>query len=273
MGLKFCWGIKRTVMGYSEEEVKSLRIIDLKAVFAEFVGTTLLITIGCGVACAHGPSDGQTRLLVAMAFGVGVMAIAYGMAQHSGGQLNCAVTFSLVLGGAVPWYQGLFNCIAQMLGSILGAVILCGIFPCDADLTGSLASNMPGEGYAEWRVLIGETFGTFMLCFTVWECAVTPVGTCGKNVCLAIGAAVFVNVLILLPVDGCSLNPNRSFGPAVVSALRGCDNYVSGGLEALWMMFLGPLLGAACAAGLQWPLQPNKEVFEMTAECGGACPN
>lgn len=255
-------------MGYSEEEVKSLRIIDLKAVFAEFVGTTLLITLGCGVACAYGPHNGQTRLLVAMAFGVGVMAIAYAMAQHSGGHLNCAVTFSLVLGGAVPWYQGLFNFIAQMLGSILGAVILCGIFPCDADVTGSLASNMPGEGYAEWRVLIGEIFGTFMLCFTVWECAVTPVGTCGKNVCLAIGAAVFVNVLILLPVDGCSLNPNRSFGPALVSALRGCDNYVSGGLEALWMMFLGPLLGAAAAAGLQWPLQPNKEVFETTAECG-----
>jgi len=238
-----------------------MRILDLKAIFAELVGTMLLILIGCGVACAYGPSDGQTRLLVALAFGGGVMAIAYAIGHHSGGQLNCAVTFSLVLGGAVPWYQGLGNFVAQMLGSVLGAIILCGIYPCEEDKTGSLASNMPAPGYEEWRVLFGEIFGTFMLCFTVWECAVTPAASCGKNVCLAIGGAVFVNVLILLPVDGCSLNPNRSFGPAVVSALRGCSNYQEGGLEALWMMFLGPLLGGLLAALMQRPLQPDKAIF------------
>eukprot|EP00439_Symbiodinium_sp_Y106_P024726 s1405_g3.t1 len=153
-----------------------MRILDLKAIFAELVGTMLLILIGCGVACAYGPSDGQTRLLVALAFGGGVMAIAYAIGHHSGGQLNCAVTFSLVCG-----FEGL-HCLA---------------------------------GYEEWRVLFGEIFGTFMLCFTVWE---TMKHSSGH---LRIGGAVFVNVLILLPVDGCSLNPNRSFGPAVVSALRG----------------------------------------------------
>ncbi|OLQ03326.1 Carnosine synthase 1 [Symbiodinium microadriaticum] len=434
--LRLVWGIERSITGFSEEEVKSMRILDLKAIFAELVGTMLLILIGCGVACAYGPSDGQTRLLVALAFGGGVMAIAYAIGHHSGGQLNCAVTFSLVLGGAVPWYQGLGNFVAQMLGSCvpgtqregsgeeadltdddhvslpsldkhsLGAAVVlrclqaghfswnsnCAILrsledldifypglneavmadivfmtanatdwtlgclqkavglPSDAyrkNLEDFLADALgasgefltswrhlnegseavdlaiswlchvnweyaffPSEdgdrpavllvlftvndiagclvavdreadpvrlwqicfgpvlrslqclaGYEEWRVLFGEIFGTFMLCFTVWECAVTPAASCGKNVCLAIGGAVFVNVLILLPVDGCSLNPNRSFGPAVVSALRGCSNYQEGGLEALWMMFLGPLLGGLLAALMQRPLQPDKAIF------------
>merc|ERR1719247_77860 len=95
----------------------------------------LFVLIGCGAACGNGASNGATRLLVAFAFGIGILVLAYTIGKHSGGQINCAVTFSLVLGGQVPWYQGAANVVAQLLGSVLAACFLCILFPCDADKT------------------------------------------------------------------------------------------------------------------------------------------
>merc|ERR1719181_1420089 len=102
----------------------------------------LFVNIGCGVACGHGAFDAASRLVVAFAFGMGILVLAYTIGHHSGGQINCAVTFSLVIGGQVPWYQGVANLLAQLLGSVLGACVLCIIFPCDGDLTKSLGTNV-----------------------------------------------------------------------------------------------------------------------------------
>lgn len=76
--------------------------------------------------------------------------------------------------------------------------------------------------------------GTFILCFVVWETAVSPAASCGKNACIAIGFAVFLAHVLLLPIDGCSINPTRSFGPALVSAIRNCPGRVTKGLEERW---------------------------------------
>merc|ERR1711937_87944 len=84
--------------------------------------------------------------------------------------------------------------------------------------------------------------------------AVSSKSTAGPNACIAIGFAVFLAHLILLPIDGCSINPTRSFGPAIVGKIRDCDSTASEkGLEQLWVMFVGPLVGAAIAAALQYP--------------------
>lgn len=243
--LQLKWGIKRSITGFDGEEEAAVRSVDMKAMVAELVGTAMLCVVGCGAAMAYGPTDGPTRLV--FAFGLSVLAIAYSMGHHSGGHLNPAVTLSLVLGSAVPWYQGLANFLAQIIGSLLGAALLCAIYPCEADLTTNLASNMPSAGYTDAQAVLAEAMGTFLLCFTVWESAVSPVSTCGRNACIAISGAVFVSVLTLLPVTGCSINPARSFGPAIMASLRGCPNYTGGGLEALWIMFVGPFLGAASA--------------------------
>ncbi|CAJ1381738.1 unnamed protein product [Effrenium voratum] len=260
--LQFRWGIKRSITGFDKDEAK-LHIVDMKAFVAELLGTMLLCVVGCGAAMMYGPSDGPTRLVVAFAFGLSVMAIAYSVGHHSGGQLNPAVTLSLAIGGAVPWYQGVVNFVAQIVGSLLAAGLLCAIYPCEMDLTTNLASNMPAPGYSNSQALIAEAMGTFMLCFTVWENAVTPISSCGKNACIAIAGAVFVSVLTLLPVTGCSINPARSFGPAVVAAMRGCDNYTDGGVDALWIMFLGPCLGGGMAALCHKPFVPTAEEIEL----------
>ncbi|OLQ03309.1 Aquaporin AQPAe.a [Symbiodinium microadriaticum] len=266
--LSIQWGIRRTVTGFNPKE-QAKRVLDMKAFVAELLGTMMLCTVGCGAAMAYGPVNGPTRLVVAFAFGISVLSIAYSVGHHSGGQLNPAVTLSLVLGKAVPWYQGLLNFVAQMIGSLLAGGLLCVIYPCEADLTTNLASNMASPGYTDVQCVIAEAMGTFMLCFTVWENAVTPISSCGKNACIAIGMAVFVGVLTLLPVTGCSINPARSFGPAVVASLRGCDNYTAGGLDDLWIMFVGPFLGAAVAALAHRPFVPSQSEIDFKKN-GGA---
>eukprot|EP00930_Biecheleria_cincta_P007951 TRINITY_DN109283_c0_g1_i1.p1 TRINITY_DN109283_c0_g1~~TRINITY_DN109283_c0_g1_i1.p1 ORF type:complete len:322 (-),score=39.11 TRINITY_DN109283_c0_g1_i1:126-1091(-) len=250
----FRWGVDRSITGFRTHDE---RAIDLKATAAELIAMLLFVTIGCGTACAHGASDGETRLVVAFAFGMAIMVLAYSIGHHSGGHINCAVTFSLVVGGVVPWYQGIANLGAQLLGSLLGACLLAIMFPCETDLTTTLGTNIINQDYHPARVLVSEAFGTFLLCFTVWETAVTSQASCGKNACIAIGFAVFLAHLVLLPIDGCSINPTRSFGPAIVSSLRGCENYTPGGERDLWVMWLGPLIGGGLAALFQYPFAPD----------------
>jgi MIP family channel proteins len=253
----FTWGIDRSDTGMAATGTERAKVVDLKAVMAEFVAMTLFVMIGCGTATGHGAFDGATRLLVAMAFGMGILVLAYSIGHHSGGQINCAVTFSLVLGGQVPWYQGLFNVIGQLFGSVLGACFLCIMVPCEKDMTTTLGTNIVNEDYGQGSALFAEIFGTFLLCYVVWETAVSPQATCGQNACIAIGFAVFLSHLVLLPIDGCSINPTRSFGPAIVSKIRGCDNYTEGGLDDLWVMWIGPLLGAALATAVQKAFLPK----------------
>jgi MIP family channel proteins len=245
----FCWGTERSETGIAKDEVLH---IDLRAVCAEMLAMTLFVIIGCGTACGNGAGDGETRMVVAMAFGMGILVLAYTFGKYSGGQINCAVTLSLVLGGKVPWYQGLSNLLGQLLGSVLGALILCIIFPCHRDMTLSLGSNVVGNNYEHHQALVGEIFGTYILCIVVWETAVSPNSTVGQNACIAIGFAVFLAHVLLLPIDGCSINPTRSFGPAIVGAIRtgvtdDCDGYDSEGMKDLWVMFVGPLIGASLA--------------------------
>merc|ERR1719221_2497872 len=140
--ISFAWGIERSETGMAKTGEARARVVDLRAVAAELVAMTLFVIIGCGVACGNGASDGETRLLVAFAFGMGILVLAFSIGPHSGGQINCAVTFSLVLGGQVPWYQGVANLLAQLAGSFLGAGLLCGIVPCEADMTKNLGTNM-----------------------------------------------------------------------------------------------------------------------------------
>lgn len=266
MGISFQWGIDRSETGMAQTGKSRPKVVDMCAVAAECVAMFMFVIIGCGVACGNGASDGETRLLVAFAFGMGILVLAYAIGHHSGGQINCAVTFSLVLGGQVPWYQGLANLMAQLLGSVFGALFLCLIFPCEGDMTQTLGTNIVNRKmYGQGHALAGEIFGTLLLCYVVWETAVSSKSTTGQNACIAIGFAVFLAHLILLPIDGCSINPTRSFGPAIVGKIRNCNSDASDkGMEDLWVMWVGPLIGAAIAAALQWPFLKVRKVEEVT---------
>lgn len=109
----FKWGVDRDALGMAQTGHARARVIDMKAVIAELIAMTLFVIIGCGTACANGAGNASQRLVVALAFGMGILVLAYSVGHHSGGQINCAVTLSLVLGGQVPWYQGLANLLAR----------------------------------------------------------------------------------------------------------------------------------------------------------------
>jgi len=269
LGFGYKWGIDRTITGFEGTGKDRVQVVDTKAVAAEFVGMIIFVGVGCGTAAANGAFDGATRLLVALTFGMAILVLAYSIGHHSGGHLNCAVTFSLVLGGQVTWYQGIANLLGQLVGSILGAILVAIMFPCGQDLTTTLGTNIINSKYSTPRVIVGEAFGTFLLCFTVWQTAVNPQASCGKNACIAIGFSVFLAHLILLPIDGCSINPTRSFGPAIVSALRGCENYTEGGVDDLWVMWLAPLIGAALATAMQYVLSNDlsKQKQDDDSDC------
>jgi aquaporin Z len=265
------WGSSRSIRGFHTSEGYPGKVIDVKAVAAEFVGTFILVAFGCGAATSHGWFDAETRLCVAFAFGMSVMVLSYAIGHHSGAHLNTAVTFSLVLGGNVPWYQGLANAIFQVAAGILGACLVAIMFPCQSDFSTTLGSNQIfNPAYDPLRVLVAEASATFLVCFTIWQTAVTPQTTSGKNACLAIGFAYFVAHLFLLPIDGCSVNPARSFGPTMTAYARGCDNYTHGSMPDQWIFWIGPLLGAAAAAGVQKIFAPSalrlKALEEAEAE-------
>jgi aquaporin Z len=263
----FRWGLDRSITGFHTSEGYPLKVIDLKAVGAEFVGTFILVAFGCGAATSHGWFDAETRLSVAFAFGMAVMVLSYAIGHHSGAHLNSAVTFSMVLGGQVPWYQGLTNAVAQTAAGILGACLVAIMFPCQSDFSTTLGSNQIfNAAYDPLRVLVAEAFGTFLVCFTIWETAVTPQTSSGKNACLAIGFAYFIVHLMLLPIDGCAVNPARAFGPTMVSYARGCSNYTEGSMKDQWIFWIGPLLGAAAATGVQRIFAPSASNLKALEE-------
>lgn len=196
--------------------------VDWAAAVGEFVAMTFFVIIGCGSAMGVAKTPGWV-LQVSLSFGLAITSLAYAVGKYSGAQINCAVTFGLVLLGQLSVMQGLVNLVAQLLGSVTGAFILSKMHTTESDKTQSLACNSINidAGYSVAHALAGEFVMTGLLMFTVLETATWPAaGTpSAPFAAIAIGLAVFLAHSVLIPIDGCSINPTRSFGPAVVLSL------------------------------------------------------
>ena len=151
------------------------------------------------------------------------MVLAYSLGRISGAHFNPAVTFSLFLTGNCPLFQALANVAAQFAGSILAAGFVYGITP-DASVS-SLGANALSTGVGSGEALLGEVMMTAMLCFVVHLTACDKENNISPMAPLAIGFTVFLAHTVLLPLDGCSINPARSFGPALLSGNWGGKNY------------------------------------------------
>jgi len=177
--------------------------------------------------------NGSFGVNTALAFGMAIMVLAYSIGHISGCHLNPAVTLSLFLSGNCNLIQGLANVCAQIVGSILGTAFLYGMVP-DAGES-SLGANIISDSYSSGEALLGEFFMTAFLCYVVLMCVADPanagIAPMGP---LAIGFAVFLGHAVLIPVDGCSINPARSLGPAIIS----------GTWTQFWVFVIGPLLGS-----------------------------
>eukprot|EP00408_Alexandrium_pacificum_P015140 CAMPEP_0171219548 /NCGR_PEP_ID=MMETSP0790-20130122/33774_1 /TAXON_ID=2925 /ORGANISM="Alexandrium catenella, Strain OF101" /LENGTH=126 /DNA_ID=CAMNT_0011685405 /DNA_START=1 /DNA_END=378 /DNA_ORIENTATION=- len=111
-------------------------------------------------------------LQVSLTFGLAITVLAYAVGHHSGAQINCAVTFGLVVYGALPVAQGVCNVLAQLLGAVAGAAVLKLAYPEKKDLTGGLGTNSVSEGWSKVGALVVEFVGTFLLMYVVFETAV-----------------------------------------------------------------------------------------------------
>ncbi len=191
--------------------------------------------------------NGSWGVTTALAFGLAITVLAFATGHISGGQLNPAVTFALACVGSLPIGQAVANTICQIVGAILGSALLDATIPDGNE--GSLGSNSinPGVGYG--NALCGEIVMTGVLVATVLETAISKGNAISKAFApLAIGFAVFCAHAVLLPIDGCSINPARSLGPAIVSGTWP---------GTFWVFIVGPYLGAMAAIPFYWFFQSN----------------
>ncbi len=210
---------------------------------AEFIGTFTLVLFGCGSAVIAGDVVGV--LGISFAFGLALIAMAYGIGPLSGCHINPAVSLGVLLAGRMSAGDFITYVIAQCLGGIAGAAILYLIVSgklAGHDLSAAgLGQNGWGAGYlGEYSMVsafVFEVVATFL--FLVAILGSTQKGGPNLLAGLAIGLTLVVIHIVGIQVTGVSVNPARSLGPAV---------FVGGqALAQLWLFIVAPCIGAALA--------------------------
>lgn len=221
---------------------------------AEFLGTFILVFFAVGSAVFGIDTIGFVG--VAFAFGFVLLALAYSLGPTSGCHVNPAVTLGVLLRKGITPQRAAVYWVAQFLGGLAGAALLkllTSDFGDVKDQTPGLGSNDWGTSISGGGAFLLEVVLTFLLVFVVL--LVTGMAAEPGFAGLAIGLVLTVIHLVGIPLDGTSVNPARSFGPAVFN----------GGtpLEHVWLFIVAPLIGGALAALLvplvEAPPQPGAE--------------
>ena len=205
-----------------------------KVFLAEFIGTFALVFIGAGAGIVNAGLVG-----VALAHGFTLAAFIYAYGHISGTHVNPAVTFALALNGTVKWGQAVFYWIAQFGGAILAAFLLqSAVGSLNGDISAGATVGALTESQPIYAMVI-EAVLTFFLVNTILHTAVAGKG--GAMAGWAIGMTYAFAILAGAPFTGASLNPARTFGPAIFSAPSFTDVYT------YVIYFFGPLIGATLA--------------------------
>ena len=211
-----------------------------KKMLAEFIGTCVLVVFGCGVAIL----SGADLVATALAFGLVIVAMAYSVGNVSGCHINPAVSFGMLVAGKMKLVEFFEYICAQFLGAIAGAGILCAFFGCES----GLGANTCAQGVEIWQGLVIEAILTFVFVFAIL--GVTSKKEFGSAAGIVIGLTLTLVHLLGIGLTGTSVNPARSFGPAL---LAGGD-----ALSQVWIFILAPLVGA-CLAALVFRCLSGKE--------------
>lgn len=223
----------------------------LRACLAEFIAMHLFVLLCCGCAMVtfNEPQSLGTQpnlMQVAASFGFGIMVIAQLVGPLSGAHINSAVTLGLFVSGRTSLIRTVCFTLSQMLGSVFGALFLWAIFGDHWPAARAFGSNSWDDTlFTGGQVFLAEILGTSLLMFNVLSTIDIPTEGAGPLGVFPIAMSVMVAHLFLLPIDGCSINPTRSFGPSLVAAMAGIsgDYY-----HQQYMFWFGPLIGAAITA-------------------------
>ena len=220
----------------------------MKKYLAECIGTATLVILGCGTAMLVGcdAAAGSGYLLTALAFGLTIVAMAYSIGNISGCHINPAVSLGVLLTGGMDKKDFVGYVVSQCVGALGGALILKAIFGLGGvtDMTGGLGSNgLAGVGGNALAGLLVEIVLTFIFVIAILGVTSKKAGH-GSFGGLVIGLTLVVVHILGIGLTGTSVNPARSFGPALFAAFSG--NLAP--LGCLWVFIVGPMLGAALAA-------------------------
>ena len=221
----------------------------IKKYVAEFIGTLILVFVGCGSAMALGCDISGGHLAVALAFGLAIVATAYVIGNISGCHINPAVSLAVLICKKMTVKDFIGYVAAQILGAIAGGGLLKMLVGFGlVDLTGGLGTNSVAALGIGGSIVV-EIILTFIFIFTIL--GVTSDSTKGNVAGIVIGLTLAFVHIIGIPLTGTSVNPARSIGPALFA---GGD-----ALANVWVFIIAPLIGAVIAAILYQFLNKKKD--------------
>jgi aquaporin Z len=224
-----------------------------KKLISEFLGTLLLVLFGCGSAVALTTvspfSDGGTYVFIALAFGLALMLLAYAFGDVSGTHVNPAVSLGMLIAGRMSFKDFIGYVLAQFAGGIAGGALLLVFFDKDTGLgTNGYAANSALQTTLLQAILI-ECILTFAFVLVILY--VTDKPERSPIAGIVIGLSLALIHIVGLPFTGTSVNPARSFGPALFAG--------GAALSQVWVFIVAPLAGGALAALLYRFLKSKKE--------------
>ena len=229
----------------------------IRKYIAEFIGTAVLVIFGCGSAvAANAMLDAQgvvvalsfSTLAISVAFGLVIVAMAYSVGNISGCHINPAVSLGMLIAGKMSVTDFIGYVISQFLGGIVGAAALVGIL-------GGTEYGLGTNGYGDASVMgatMTQAIAIEVILTFVFVFAIMGVTSKAQNSAVAgivIGLTLTLVHILGVPFTGTSVNPARSFGPALFMG--------SEALSQVWVFIVAPLIGAAIAAVVFRLLQPE----------------
>ncbi|XP_066591929.1 aquaporin AQPAn.G [Prorops nasuta] len=219
------------------EEVSKVEF--LVPLFAEALGTFLLVLIGCSSCIKWAAGEDVSILRIAFTFGLAVASLAQALGPVSGCHVNPAVTIGLLVSGNCALLKALCYIVCQCCGAIAGAAVLNATIP-SGGVTNGFGLTTLGDGVQPVQGILMEAIITFLLVLVV-HAVTDPKRSDVKGWApLAIGLTIAVSHMAAVPFTGSSMNPARSLGPAVIMSFW--SNH--------WVYWTGPLIGALVAGGL-----------------------
>ena len=230
----------------------------MRKYLSEFIGTAVLVIFGCGSAVAAnnligdanlvmtGSALALSTLLIAFAFGLSIVAMAYSIGNVSGCHINPAVSTGMLVSGKMTVNDYIGYLISQFLGGIAGAAIL-------ALLLGTENGEASALGIGMWQAFLVEVILTFV--FVIAIIGVTSKIENAAVAGLVIGLTLTLVHILGIPFTGTSVNPARSFGPALIMLFAG----KSLPMAQVWVFIVAPLVGGILAALVYKVIAPSNK--------------
>ncbi len=218
----------------------------MKKYLAEFIGTFVLVFVACGVAAVTGCSAeaNAAYILTALAFGGVIVAMAYSIGNISGCHINPAVSIAVWINKGMSFKDFICYVIAQFLGAIAGAAVLLALIGTE--------KGLGANGLFDGSIVKSLIIEVILTCiFVLAVLGATSKVENSKVAGLVIGGSLTLVHLMGIFFTGTSVNPARSFGPAL---LLGGD-----ALANVWVFIVAPLVGGVLAALIWKVLQPAKK--------------